>query len=53
MYQTLKDYRHVLESLGKQKGRLGVIFRKAQNKIQIRAKLRPTILPRALTGERA
>jgi len=27
-------YRHVLESLGKQEGMLGVIFRKAQNKIQ-------------------
>jgi type I restriction enzyme M protein len=32
-------YRHVLESLGKQKGMLGVIFRKAQNKIQDPAKL--------------
>ena len=28
------QYRHVLESLGKQKGMLGVIFRKAQNKIR-------------------
>ncbi|MDE1820920.1 MAG: SAM-dependent DNA methyltransferase [Euryarchaeota archaeon] len=27
-------YRHVLESLGKEKGMLGLIFRKAQNKIQ-------------------
>src|SRR6187549_3276417 len=27
-------YRHVLEELGKQPGMLGVIFRKAQNKIQ-------------------
>ncbi len=27
-------YRHTLEQLGKQKGMLGVIFRKAQNKIQ-------------------
>ncbi|MHB8565883.1 MAG: type I restriction-modification system subunit M [Nitrososphaerales archaeon] len=33
-------YRHILESLGKQKGMLGVIFRKAQNKIQDPAKLR-------------
>ena len=33
-------YRHVLESLGKQKGMLGVISRKAQNKIQDPAKLR-------------
>ena len=30
----------MLESLGKQKGMLGVIFRKAQNKIQAPAKLR-------------
>jgi type I restriction enzyme M protein len=36
-------YRHVLESLGKQKGMLGVIFRKAQNKIQDPAKLRRLI----------
>lgn len=33
-------YRHVLESLGKQKGMLGVIFRKSQNKIQDPAKLK-------------
>ena len=33
-------YRHVLESLGKQKGMLGVISRKAQNRIQDPAKLR-------------
>jgi type I restriction enzyme M protein len=32
-------YRHVLESLGKEKGMLGIIFRKAQNKIQDPAKL--------------
>src|SRR6185295_9226573 len=32
-------YRHVLESLGKEKGTLGVIFRKSQNKIQDPAKL--------------
>ena len=37
-------YRHVLESLGKQKGMLGVIFRKAQNKIQNPAKLRRLIV---------
>jgi type I restriction enzyme M protein len=29
-------YRHVLEALGKRTGMLGVIFRKAQNKIQTR-----------------
>jgi len=28
-------YRHVLESLGKQKGMLGVVFRKAQNQVLI------------------
>ena len=33
-------YRHVLEALGKRGGMLGVIFRKAQNKIQDPAKLR-------------
>jgi type I restriction enzyme M protein len=33
-------YRHTLEELGRQKGMLGVIFRKAQNKIQDPAKLR-------------
>src|SRR5215469_18193506 len=37
-------YRHVLESLGKEKGMLGVIFRKAQNKIQDPAKLRRLIV---------
>ena len=36
-------YRHILESLGKQKGMLGVIFRKAQNKVQDPAKLRRLI----------
>jgi type I restriction enzyme M protein len=33
-------YRHILESLGKAEGLLGVIFRKAQNKIQDPAKLK-------------
>ncbi|MCE9598373.1 MAG: type I restriction-modification system subunit M [Spirochaetia bacterium] len=32
-------YRHLLESLGKEKGTLGIIFRKSQNKIQDPAKL--------------
>src|SRR6266702_2505721 len=36
-------YRHVLETLGKRSGMLGVIFRKAQNKIQDPAKLRRLI----------
>ncbi len=37
-------YRHLLETLGKQKGMLGIIFRKAQNKIQDPAKLRRLIV---------
>ncbi|MGB8168110.1 MAG: type I restriction-modification system subunit M N-terminal domain-containing protein [Chthoniobacteraceae bacterium] len=37
-------YRHVLETLGKRTGMLGVIFRKAQNKIQDPAKLRRFIV---------
>jgi type I restriction enzyme M protein len=36
-------YRHLLESLGKQSGMLGVIFRKSQNKIQDPAKLKRLI----------
>ena len=36
-------YRHALEELGKRSGMLGVIFRKAQNKIQDPAKLRRLI----------
>lgn len=36
-------YRHILETLGKERGMLGVIFRKAQNKIQDPAKLRRLI----------
>jgi type I restriction enzyme M protein len=38
------QYRHTLETLGKQPGLLGVIFRKAQNKIQDPAKLRRLIV---------
>ncbi|MDO6465522.1 HsdM family class I SAM-dependent methyltransferase [Pseudoalteromonas carrageenovora] len=34
-----KEYRHTLEILGEQKGTLGTIYRKAQNKIQDPAKL--------------
>ncbi|CAN5817550.1 class I SAM-dependent DNA methyltransferase [soil metagenome] len=41
-------YRHVLEELGRQKGMLGTIFRKAQNKIQDPAKLKRLI---SLMGE--
>ena len=36
-------YRHVLETLGKQKGMLGIIFRKSQNRIQDPAKLKRLI----------
>ena len=36
-------YRHILEKLGRQTGTLGVIFRKAQNRIQDPAKLRRLI----------
>jgi type I restriction enzyme M protein len=37
-------YRHTLEELGKKTGMLGLIFRKAQNKIQDPAKLRRLIV---------
>jgi type I restriction enzyme M protein len=37
-------YRHLLESLGKEKGMLGVIFRKSQNRIQDPAKLKRLIM---------
>jgi type I restriction enzyme M protein len=37
-------YRKILDTLGKEKGMLGVIFRKAQNKIQDPAKLRRLIV---------
>ena len=37
-------YRHLLEELGKKKGMLGIIFRKAQNKIQDPAKLKRLIV---------
>src|SRR5881296_3384558 len=37
-------YRHTLEELGKEPGLIGVIFRKAQNKIQDPAKLRRLIV---------
>lgn len=37
-------YRHVLDTLGKKKGMLGLVFRKAQNKIQDPAKLRRLIV---------
>jgi len=39
-------YRHTLEELGKQKGLLGLIFTKSQNKFQDPAKLRRLIVDR-------
>ena len=38
------QYRHILETLGKGKGMLGVIFRKSQNRIQDPAKLKRLIM---------
>lgn len=38
------QYRHLLERLGKEKGMLGVIFRKSQNRIQDPAKLKRLII---------
>ncbi len=38
------SYRHILEDLGRQTGTLGVIFRKAQNRIQDPAKLKRLIV---------
>ena len=37
-------YRHILESLGRQTGTLGTIYRKAQNRIQDPAKLRRLVV---------
>ena len=37
-------YRHILETLGKQSGTLGTIYRKAQNRIQDPAKLRRLVV---------
>ncbi len=37
-------YRHILEELGKEPGMLGIIFRKAQNKVQDPAKLRRLVV---------
>src|SRR5207244_8239713 len=38
------QYRHVLSELGRESGMLGVVFRKAQNRIQDPAKLRRLIV---------
>lgn len=37
-------YRHILEMLGKERGMLGIIFRKSQNRIQDPAKLKRLIM---------
>ncbi|MHC9538575.1 MAG: N-6 DNA methylase [Vulcanimicrobiota bacterium] len=37
-------YRHIMETLSKEKGMLGIIFRKSQNKIQDPAKLKRLIM---------
>ena len=42
--ELFDHYRHVLETLGQQKGTLGLIFGKAQNKFQDPAKLRRVIV---------
>ena len=39
-----RTYRYILETLGRERGTLGVIFRKAQNKIQDPAKLKRLIV---------
>ncbi len=39
-----KHYRKILDSLGKEKGMLGIIFRKAQNRIQDPAKLKRLVM---------
>ena len=44
-------YRHTLEELGKCSGMLGIIFRKAQNKIQDPAKLRRLTWQKAFAGQ--
>ena len=42
--ELFEHYRHTLEELGKEKGTLGLIFTKAQNKFQDPAKLRRLIV---------
>jgi type I restriction-modification system DNA methylase subunit len=42
--ELFDHYRHTLEALGKQKGLLGLIFTKSQNKFQDPAKLRRLIV---------
>ena len=42
--ELFEHYRHLLEALGKEKGTLGLIFGKAQNKFQDPAKLRRVIV---------
>jgi type I restriction enzyme M protein len=42
--ELFDHYRHTLEELGKQKGLLGLIFTKSQNKFQDPAKLRRPVI---------
>ncbi len=42
--ELFDHYRHTLEELGKQKGLLGLIFNKSQNKFQDPAKLRRLVV---------
>jgi type I restriction enzyme M protein len=42
--ELFEHYRHILENLGKEKGLLGLIFTKSQNKFQDPAKLRRLIV---------
>ncbi len=42
--ELFEHYRHILENLGKEKGLLGLIFMKSQNKFQDPAKLRRLIV---------
>jgi hypothetical protein len=48
--EMLDHYRHTLEELGKQKGLLGLIFTKSQNKFQDPAKQRRLIVDRTFQG---
>ena len=50
--ELFDHYRHTLEALGNQKGLLGLIFNKSQNKFQDPAKLRRLVPPRGLPSGR-
>ena len=46
-------YRYILETLGKRSCMLGIILRKAQNRIEDPAKLRRLIVPKPAFGQPA